>query len=255
MSAAPSIARASFARGVRAVAARELSAAFDSGVALVALALSLVAVTSVFMNEFFLARKLDLAPLFDLLPLALVLLAPALSMRTWSEDLRSRTFELWATLPLSNAQLVLGKFASTLVLHALFLAGTLPCLVLLEVLGSPDLGRIASGYAGAFLLGGTLLALGQFLSSLTSDQVTAFVGTAFASFALLALGAPRVVAVLDGIAPALGPGTWLAANLSALPRYESFVRGEIALAGVAYFTGLAAAFLCSNARALEASRK
>lgn len=254
MTAAPTISRASFARGVRAVAARELSAAFDSGVALVALSLSLVALTSLFMNEFFLARKLDLAPLFELVPLALVLLAPALSMRTWSEDLRSRTFELWTTLPLSNAQLVLGKYASTLALLALFLAGTLPCLVLLLVLGSPDLGRIAAGYLGAFLLGSMLLALGQFLSSLTSDQVTAFVGTAFASFVLLALGSPRVVAVLDGIAPALGPGSWLAASLSALPRFETFVRGEIALAGLVYFAGLAAAFLHLNARALEASR-
>ncbi|MBK7643587.1 MAG: hypothetical protein IPJ19_11175 [Planctomycetes bacterium] len=241
-------------RGALVVAGRELGAAFDSSIAWVATIAALLATTSVFMNGFFLAGKLDMRPLFELLPLLFVLYMPALSMRSWSEDLRSRTFELWMTLPLPPGAIVAGKYLASIALLALFLAGTLPVVALLVWLGDPDLGRIASGYAGAFLLGATLLALGSFCSALSADQIVAFLSAAFASFVLVYLGEERVVAVLDGALPGLHLGSFLSEHLSALPPYQSFLRGSLSLGACAWFVGLALLFLALSTRAVRRNR-
>ncbi|MBK7878100.1 MAG: hypothetical protein IPJ77_20775 [Planctomycetes bacterium] len=243
-----------FVAGIRAVVQRELGGWFDAPVAWIALALALFATSSWFLNEFFLANRLDLAPFFDRLPWVYVLLVPALAMRVWSEDLRARTFELWMTLPLTPLQVVLGKYVGALVVLAAFLAGTLPIVAFLCTLGSPDLGRIAAGYAGAFLLGAQLLALGQLLSALFADALVAFLASAVLSAVLLAAGEERVVAVLDGLAPALGGGRALADVLSPLPRYGAFVGGSVGLAAVLWFAATAAAFLWANVRVAERAR-
>lgn len=241
-------------KGTLLVAQRELAAAFDSAIAYVATIAALLALTSVFMNEFFLAGKLDMRPLFDLLPLLFVLYAPALSMRSWSEDLRTRTFELWMTLPLAPAAVVAGKYLANLVLLALFLCGTLPVVVLLTTLGAPDYGRIASGYAGAFALGATFLALGALCSALTADQIVAFLGASFGAFVLVFLGEERVVAVLDGAAPGWRIGSFLCDHLSALPPYEDFVRGTLALGACAWFGGLVLLFLALTTLVVQRNR-
>lgn len=250
--AAPS--RASWIRGMRAVLRRELSAAFDSPIAYVAVIAALLGTTSWFMNEFFLTAKLDMRPFFEIVPWALALFAPALGMRSWSEDLKTRTFELWRALPLSGAQVALGKYAATLVVHALFLAGTTSIVVLLVALGRPDLGAIAAGYLGAFLLGAELLAIANCVSSRTPDQISAFLVSSLAAFALLALGEPRVVAVLDGLAPELGAGTFLAATVSPLVPYRAFVGGFVPLAGVLHATLVSAAFVWLTARSVSSER-
>lgn len=252
--AASAASETGFTRGLRAVFGRELAASFDSAVAYVATIAGLLVVTSAFMNEFFLTGKLDMTPFFDELALVLVLFVPALAMRTWSEDLATRTFELWMTLPLSGAQIVLGKYLAALALYVLFLAGTLPIVLMLAALGEPDLGRIAAGYTGAFLLGGLLLAIGQFVSGLTGDQIVAFLASSAASFLFVFSGHPRAVAVIDGLAPRWLPGSWIADNLSALPHYQGFVRGTLALPSIFFFVLLAAAFLAWNTWVVEKNR-
>lgn len=255
-SSAPSVRgrRPRFAQGVRAVLARELGGWFDAPLAWLALALSLFATSSWFLNEFFLANRLDLAPLFARLPWIYVLLVPALAMRVWSEDLRARTFELWMTLPLTPLQVVLGKYLAALLVLAAFLAGTLPVLAYVETLGSPDLGRVVAGYLGAFLLGAQLLALGVLASALFADQLAAFLVAAVLAGVELALGDERVVAVLDGLAPALGAGSGLARVASGLPRYEGFVAGSVGLAPILWFLATTAAALWANVRVAERAR-
>lgn len=243
-----------FAPSVSAVFGRELFALFDSSIAYVACIAALLATNAAFMNEFFLTGKLDMTPFFDRLPLVLVLFLPAISMRSWSEDLRTRTFELWMTLPMRPVSVVLGKFAAALALYALFLLGTLPIVVMLAALGSPDLGRIAAGYVGALMLGAQILALGQLLSSLTRDQIVSFLTTAFGAFALVFSGEERVVNVLDGLAPRWSLGTHVADFFSALPSYESFVRGQLTLRAGVYFLAFAAAFLWMTTLAVERNR-
>src|SRR5262245_2303403 len=120
-----------FARGARLVAARELGAAFDSGIATIAAVTFTLLANSIFMNEFFLTGTLDMTSFFDLLPLLLAFFLPALSMRLWAEERKSRTIELLFTLPIRPLQAVLGKYLAALALYGLFLACTLPLPVML----------------------------------------------------------------------------------------------------------------------------
>jgi len=241
-------------RAVYLVAGRELGATFDARIALVAtLAFALLA-NSIFMNEFFLRGTLDMGGFFDLLPLLFSFFLPALSMRLWAEEKKTRTVELLFTLPIRPAQAVLGKFGAALALHALLLLCTLPIPILLEVLGSPDRGLILSGYLGAFLFGALFLALGGLLSALVTDQIVAFVGAMLLGFFLVLCGEERVAAVLDGLAPGLAPGSFLREHVSVLPPYGEFVRGVVRLSALAYFGVLGALALWATALVLERER-
>ncbi|MFT7668483.1 MAG: ABC-2 type transport system permease protein [Planctomycetota bacterium] len=235
--------RTGLLQGVGVVFGRELGAFFDSAIAYVYLISALVLLTSLFMNEFFLTGRLDMTPFFDALAPLSIFLLPAVTMRLWAEDKKTRTFELWMTLPLRPGQVVCGKYLAALALYCMFLLGTAPIVIMLMVLGNPDLGLIFSGYLGAFGLGVLFLAFGSFLSSLTGDQIVAFVTSVLCGFLFIFTGHPKVIAVLDGISPDLGAGSFLADNLAALPHYDSFVRGLVELSSVVWFAGLAAAFL------------
>lgn len=254
MSAAVGLSPREFAAGARVVAGRELGAYFDSAIAYVYTIGFVVLTNSIFMNEFFLTGTVDMTGFFDRMPLLLAVFVPAVTMRLWAEERRQRTVELLLTLPITTAQAVLGKFAAALGLFALFLVGSLPIVAMLGALGRPDYGLIAAGYAGLFLLGATFVAIGMFLSSLSGDQIVAFVLSALACLFLVLTGESRVVAVLDGVAPALELGTRLYETVSVMPHYEAFVAGRVELAATLYFAGTSAVFLWVGAVALEKVR-
>ena len=236
---------------VRLVARRELRALFDAPVAYVATIASLLVLLSLFTTEFFLAARLDLAPLFVWIPAAGAVLLPALAMRLWAEERRRRTFELWVTLPFSAAEIVLGKFFAGMGVWLLFLLGTTPAVALLFALGEPDVGLILSSYLGALLLGALLLSQALFLSSLTREVVVAFLTGCAGSVLFLASGAPALTAVLDGLNPELALGSLLASHLSALVRYDTFCAGFIGLGQSAWFLGTAVVFLALNTWAVR----
>jgi ABC-2 type transport system permease protein len=243
-----------FARGVGLVAARELGAAFDAGIATIATVAFTLLANSIFMNEFFLAGTLDMRAFFDLLPLLLAFFLPALSMRLWAEEKKSRTIELLFTLPIRPLQAVLGKYVAALTLYGLFLACTLPIPILLEVLGTPDRGAILAGYLGLVAFGALFLALGGLCSALARDQIVAFVASTLAGFALVLTGEERVAGVLDGLFPALALGSFLREHLSALPPYGEFVRGIVRLSATSYFALLSAGFLWATSLVLARQR-
>jgi ABC-2 type transport system permease protein len=240
--------------GVREVFLRELSAYFDSSIAYVYTIAFTVLANSQFMNDFFLAGTVDMAPFFLRLPFLLTFFVPAVTMRLWAEEKKTRTIELLLTLPILPVQAVLGKYLAALALFLAFLAGTLPIPVMLMALGNPDLGAIISCYLGLTFVAGLFLALGMFLSALSADQIVAFVLSALASLVLVLTGDDRVVAVLDGLSPALSPGTLLFEHLSVIPHYEAMVRGVIGLEQLAYFGLLSLLFLWLNVRMLERDR-
>jgi ABC-2 type transport system permease protein len=245
---------AQFLSGTLVVAGRELGAALDGGIALVyTIAFTLLA-NSIFMNEFFLAGTVDMRPWFELLPLLLAFFLPAVTMRLWAEERKQRTVELLLTLPLTPLQAACGKYLAALGLYGGFLLGSLPIVVMLCVLGDPDGGLIVSSYLGLLCFGGLFLAFGLFLSSLSSDQITAFVTSTLLGFTLVLTGNARVAAVLDGLFPALSAGSLLRENLSAMPHYEAFLAGTVSLAAVLYFVLLSALFLLLNAVVLRRSR-
>ncbi|MGQ0553596.1 MAG: ABC transporter permease [Planctomycetota bacterium] len=243
-----------FLRGLLVVAARELGAYFDGAIAYVYIIAFVALSNSIFMNEFFLSGRVDMRPYFELMPLLLAVFLPAITMRLWAEERKQRTLELLMTLPIVPLQATLGKFLAALLLFVGFLLGSLPIVIMLAALGEPDFGLIAAGYLGLLGLGALFLSFGALLSALSSDQIVAFVTSTLLCFAFVLLGNDRVVAVLDGLVPALAPGTLLYENFSIAPHYQAFLAGTISLSASAYFVLTSTLFLWLNARVLETNR-
>lgn len=240
--------------GVSLIAARELGAYFDSSIAYVYTIAFAVLTSSIFMNEFFLTGNVDMTSFFDLLPLLLAFFIPAITMRLWAEERKQRTIELLLTLPIWTGQAILGKYFAALGLYGLFLLGSLPIVIMLCALGSPDLGLIASGYLGLVLLGTLFLSSGMFLSALSGDQIVAFVTSTLLGFFLVLTGNDKVVAVLDGLAPTLSLGTLLFESVSVVPHYDAFVRGVVDLPSLVYFAAMSTFFLWATSLVLSRNR-
>jgi len=243
-----------FAAGTLVIFRREVGAYFDSSIAYVYAAVFLILSSSMFMNDFFLRSVVDMGEYFRNLPYLLALFIPAITMRTWSEEMSQGTFELILTLPLRSFEIVLGKYFAALLFYVTVLAGTLPIVGMLLWLGQPDLGLIFSSYVGAVFLGAFFLALGVFVSALTREQIVAFVLGAFACALLVLSGHEKVVEVLDGLAPSWQAGTWLYQSVSVLPHYDAFCRGVLYIGDVVYFVLLSAFFLVLNEITLKLSK-
>src|SRR5262245_32715630 len=114
----------------------------------------------------------------------MLFLFPLITMRTYSEEKRSGTIELLLTSPVTDIQIILGKFLGAMLLFASMLALTLIHVGILFVYGQPEWKPIVTGYIGLLLMGGSFLSLGLFISSLTKNQIVAGIAT-FAVFLML----------------------------------------------------------------------
>ncbi len=233
------------------VVRRELAGYFATPVAYVFIVifLALLSALTFFMGSFFARGQADLAAFFQFHAWVYMLLIPAITMRMWAEERRSGTIELLMTLPLSLAQMVLGKYLAAVVFTAISLALTFPLWITVNYLGEPDNGAILAGYLGSLLMASGFLAVGAFISALTKNQVIAFVMTAAACFVLIASGAPIVLSFFAGWAPKAVVD--FIASLSFLAHFTDISKGVLDLRDVVYFLSLIAAFLFANAVAVE----
>lgn len=161
---------------VLAVFRRELYSSFDSPLAyiVVPVFLGLVATFSLWFQDIFSQGVVSLRTFFFWSSLFFVVLVPAITMRLFAEERRTGSLELLVTLPLSDAEVVLGKYLSALALLvvALLLTATYP--VTMASMGELDWGPVLGGYLGLFLLGAALCGIGVAASAVTSNQVVAF---------------------------------------------------------------------------------
>lgn len=158
---------------------RELGAYFNSVVAYIVVILFLLITGALFwLNYFQQINLLSLRGFFTQAPLFLAFFAPAVTMGLFAEEKRMGTLELLMTMPLSDFEIVMGKFLAALSLLAVVFTMTLAYPITLSMLGDLDWGAVASGYIGLLLLGGTYAAIGLMASSWTRDQVVAIL-TAF----------------------------------------------------------------------------
>jgi ABC-2 type transport system permease protein len=143
-------------------------------VAYVVIVVFLAIVGWYFSNNLFLMNTASMRIVFELVPLVFLFFVPAVTMRLLAEEKKSGTLELLTTKPVRDVEIVLGKFLAAWTLLAATLAPTLVYLVTLMVLGTPDLGPVVTGYLGLMLTGGVYIAIGLFASSLTENQIVAF---------------------------------------------------------------------------------
>lgn len=235
-------------RNTLAIFKRELAAYFNSPIAYIYLTVFVGLSSWLFLKAFFLVGEASMRNFFGLLPWIFFFFVPAITMRSWAEEKKAGTLELLMTLPLTGVQAVLGKFLAGLAFLAISLALSvaLPCVV--SALGNPDPGQIFGGYLGAVLLGAAYLAVGFFVSSLTENQIVAFIVSVVAVFALFILGEDFV---LFGLPDRLVP---VFSYLSLGGHFDSIARGVVDTRDVVYYLSVIGLFLYFNVKSIEAKR-
>jgi ABC-2 type transport system permease protein len=171
---------------------------------------------------------------------------PMITMRTYSEEKRSGTIELLLTSPLTDFQIIMGKFLGAMSLYAVMLAVTLLHVGLLYWAGRPEWIPILTTYVGLLLMGGCFIAVGLLISSLTKNQIVAVMVT-FTVFLMLW--------VINWIASFAGPSAQAVLNyLSITDHLDDFTRGIVDTKHVVYYLSFIAFGLFLTARAVDTER-
>ena len=236
---------------VRIILRRELASYFVTPIAYVVLIVFLLAMNwlGFWIGALYEREQADMQPYFGLFPWTYLFLIPALSMRLWAEDRRNGSIELLLTQPITLWQAVIGKFLAAWLFVGIALALTFPLWISVNYLGNPDNGVIVAAYLGSFFIAGGFLAVGTFTSSLTKNQLVAFLVAALICFVLLLAGYPVVTAWFETWAP-----QWLVDGifgLSFLGHFENIVKGVLDVRDVLYFALVSLFFLLASTTVLE----
>lgn len=232
------------------IARREIAAYFNTPAAYVVLSVFLLILGYLFFSTLFLAGTASMRGFFSQAPLMLVIFAPAITMRLFAEEKKSGTNELLLTLPVTNFEVVLGKFLAALAIIGIGFLFTLPYAIstfLLSATGSfTDYGPIVGGYVGLLFLSGSFLALGLWASSLTKNQIIAFIiglGLCFFFYFVdkFAVLLPSIAAVLQYI--------------SVDYHFNNIARGVIDSRDLVFYLSLIIIFLLLTEQTLSRDRK
>ncbi|MGJ8697071.1 MAG: ABC transporter permease [Verrucomicrobiaceae bacterium] len=185
-------------------------------------------------------------------PLLLMILAPAVGMRLWSDEHRSGTIELLGTMPVSMRSAILGKFFASAFVWFIALLLTFPIVISVNWLGDPDNWAIFSGYLGSFLVCCTFLAITSLISAFTRDQVVALIISVAVCFLLTVCGIDQVINELRR--------SWskesvdLLASVGVYSHFQEAARGLIRVASLLYFFGLITVCLVGTNLVLKSQR-
>ncbi len=240
-------ARGSAAR-IWTIARRELKALFDHPTGYVLLVVFVVANAFLFFRQAYLVGVASLRPMLELLPWLFLFFVPAATMRTLAEDSRSGVIEVVLTQPVTDWELVLGKYVGAVLFLCIALVATLAIPIGLTFGADLQWGPVIAQYAGAALLAAGLSGVGIWASSVARSQITAFILGVAVMFVLIFLGLDPLVV---GLPPALGA---IAARLGVLSHFENVGRGVIDVRDVVYFLSLAGVFLALAYGALVGRR-
>jgi ABC-type uncharacterized transport system involved in gliding motility auxiliary subunit len=219
------------------IARREYKALFDNPAGYVLLIVFLVVNAFLYFRAAFLTNTASLRPMLDMLPWLLLFFVPAVAMRTLAEDTRGGQLEVVLSQPVTELELLLGKYLGAVFFLWTALLLTLPIPLGLSLGAELAWGSIFAQYAGALLLAAGLAGVGVWASSVARSQITAFIVAVAVMFVLVLVGLNPLVV---GLPPVLGA---IAARLGVLSHFDSIGRGVIDLRDAVYFVSLAAIFL------------
>ena len=154
---------------------KEFRVYFVSPIAYIVISIFLLVTGWFFFTTFFLFNQTNLRNFFALLPIIFSFVVPAITMRLFSEELNVGSYEILLTMPVTFWDVVLGKFLAGVAFVSAMLIPTLAYPITVSFLGHLDWGPVVGGYIGAVLLGAAFSAIGLFASSLTRNQITAFI--------------------------------------------------------------------------------
>ncbi len=236
-------------RNALAIMQRELLSLFFSPIGYIVIAgfLLLTGVIVLVTESLAPGKPATLRQFFQFTPYVLTIIIPAITMRTIAEEYRSGSIEALMTAPVSDAQMVVGKYLASTIFYAIMLAGTLAYLVVMMMYGAPDLGASLSSYFGLLLIGMAFCGFGVFTSSLTRNQIVAWMAATI-PLMLFVWFAQYIVSVASG---ALREA-FQRANV--VRHLDQFNRGLITLESVVFFLATAALFIFLSVKVVESRR-
>ena len=185
-------------------------------------------------------------PVFQYSMVVFLIVLPMITMRTYSEEKRSGTMELLLTSPITDFQIIMGKFLGAMGLYASMLGVTLLHMALLYWVSNPEWMPIATSYLGMLLMGGCFMSVGLLISSFTKNQIVAVVAT-FAVFMMLWM--------INWIASFMGPTAQAVLNyMSITGHLEDFMGGVIDTKHLVYYLSFIAFGLFLTARSVDTER-
>ena len=252
-------------RNALTIARRELNSYFTSPIAYILLAMFAVLFGYFFFSAvaFFVSHSARAAmqgggmgpmnvnqyivqPTFGNLTIILLFLTPMITMRLFAEEKRTGTMELLMTSPVRDYEIIVGKWLAGMLLYSVMLGSTAISILVLFVYSTPDWQALLVGYLGLLLMGGTFLAIGAFISTLTKNQIVA---------GALTFGVFLVLYVLDWVnaysTSTLGK---VCQYLSVAPHFQQFAKGVIELKDVVYYVSAIGLGLFLSKRSLESLR-
>lgn len=214
---------------------REFRSLFLSPIAYIVITVFLIVTGWFFFSPFFLIGRADMRDFFSLLPLVFTFALPAITMRLFSEEYKTGSDEMIGTLPVSTLQIILGKYLSVVVMVAVMLLPTISYPLFIGWVGELDAGPVIGGYLGALLLGAAYAAIGLFASSLTSNQIVAFIISVAICFALTLIDG-MLILFPDALANFIQ-------FFSARYHFDTVAKGIIDSRGLIYFFSIIAVAL------------
>jgi ABC-2 type transport system permease protein len=228
------------------IAKREFRGYFNGPVAYIVICAVLLAVGFFFWPPFFLMGRATVREMFGWFSRMLVLAAPAITMGLIAEERRSGTLELLITMPIKEAEVILGKFIGAVGLLAVLILCSFPYPLSVSFFGNLDWGPVFTGYFGIFLQGSAMIAIGLMASSWTQNQLIAF---------FISLSICLLFVLIGFFQPFMSPDVAEIASWISFERhFESMARGVIDTRDLFYFLSIAGFSLMAAFRALESRR-
>jgi ABC-2 type transport system permease protein len=185
-------------------------------------------------------------PLLMNATVVLLFVLPMITMRTYAEEKRSGTIELLLTSPITDAQIIVGKFVGALTLYAAMLAVTGLYIGILFVFGNPEWKPVATAYLGLLLLGGCFISVGLLISSLTKNQIVA---------GMMTFGVFLLLWVIDWIGTFAGPTIeQIVTYLSITQHFDDFAKGVIDTKHIVYYLSFITFGLFLTAKSVDSER-
>ncbi len=222
---------------------KELYAYFLSPIAYIVIAIFLIVTGWFFFSTFFLFNQASLRNFFALMPIMFSFVVPAVTMRLFAEELNIGSHELLLTMPVTIRQVVLGKYLAGAFFMVITLMPTLSYPLTISFLGQLDWGPVIGGYIGTFLLAGAFSAVGLFASSLTKNQIIAFIIAMAICFCLTMLDKMLffIPSALLGFMGYLGADS----------HFANFTKGIIDTRDILYFASVAFVGLYATHMSIE----
>ncbi|CAK8717331.1 ABC-2 type transport system permease protein [Candidatus Electrothrix laxa] len=232
------------------IARKEFGAFFSSPVAFIFLGTFLATTLFIFfwVETFFSRNITELRALFEWMPILLIFLVAAITMRMWAEEHRAGTLEFLLTSPVRPVTLVLGKFLACLALIALALTLTLPLALTVNFLGPLDWGPVLGGYLASLFLAAAYISIGLFVSVKSENQIVSLITTSLICGLLYLIGSDTLSAFVGN------KGSEILQMMGSGSRFHSITRGVIDLRDLYYYVGIMGVFLCLNIYGLEKIR-